>query len=196
MYLSLMLSKLLIQDRDEISRILHHIQPDKVYFAIPNGAPSQRMLAYQKYRPTYEEYIQLTGYLSQWGLDEAALMKQFEAGSSNILSATCKTQREFKVVQPEQCYLTVHPDLNLYIGNSGVETALVGNLRDLTTEAIIDAMENAVANFNFFPICFAEPPKFEDMIETAHSADNWVYPDMDSFITYHAMQKVTHTYSI
>lgn len=187
--ISLMLSKLLIQDCDEISEILHKIQPDEVYLAIPNSAPSKRMQAYQKYRPTYEECLQLSGYLSAWGLDEAALMKQFEAGSSKNLLATLKTQKAFKIAQPEQCYLTIHPDLNLYIGNSGVETEFIGNLHAATSGIIIDAMENAPANYNFFPVCFAEVPKFEDVIEFAHSDDNLVYPDMDSFITYYAMHK-------
>ena len=32
----------------------------------------------------------LNAYLSQWGLDERALMKQFKAGSSNVLLAALK----------------------------------------------------------------------------------------------------------
>ncbi len=184
LYLSLMLSKLLIEDREAITQIIQWAQPYQVYFAIPTFAPSPRMRAYQAYRPTYEECMLLQGFLSRWKQDEKALLKRFQQGRSTVLLQRLEQQGHFDFTQPQQCFLTVHPNLNLYMGNTGMETALLGNLRDLSSESIIQAMEKAPANYNFFPACFPQIPSFDEWLSKAHSTvqEDLVYPDMDSFL--------------
>lgn len=187
-YFSLMLSSLLVEDRDEITALIQTISPDSVYFAIPNFAPTQRMLAYQPYRVTYEDALRLRGYLSAWHVSEQEILGRFHAFNTEAIFEKIQQFSDFSFLsEPDAIFLSVHQNLDLFYGNTGVETEKLGNLRSLSSEEIIDFLTKCRPNYTFFPSCFHNPPSYEAFLADVarNLSPNYIYPDIDSFISYH-----------
>ena len=190
-YVSLMLSALLVEDRDKITELLQTIAPEEVYFAVPNFAPTQRMLAYQPYRVTYEDAMRLKGYLSAWLVSEEEILSRFNAYNTEAIFDELKRHSDFSFLPiPKAVYLSVHQNLDLYYGNTGVETAKLGNLRTLSSEDIIVFLLQCRPNYNFFPSCFHNPPSYEAFLSDVarNLSPNYIYPNIDSFISYHLLR--------
>lgn len=190
-YISLMLSSLLVADRDKITELVQTISPDYVYFAIPSFPPTQRMLAYQPYRATYEEALRLEGYLSAWHVSEPDILGRFHAFNTEAIFETLKAHSDFSFLpQPDAVFLSVHQNLDLFYGNSGVETKKLGNLRTLSSEEILDFLTHCRPNYTFFPSCFRNPPSYEAFLSDVarNLSPNYIYPDLDSFISYHLLR--------
>lgn len=188
LYISLMLSSFLIEDRDEITAILQTVAPDGVYFAVTLFAPSHRMLDYQKYRATYDDAMKLKGYLSQWNLCESELLDIFQKNHSYALIQELKQHSDFDFIsQPETVYFTIHQNLDLFVGNTGAEIEKVGNMRSLSSDEIIARMKRCRPNYAFFPSFFPSVPSYEHLLDYCikHSEIDYIYPNLDSFLTYH-----------
>lgn len=187
LYVALMLTSLLVEDRDEITKILQELNPHEVYFAVPLFAPSKRMMDYQTYRASYDECMKLKGYLTKWNINEEKYFSIFEKNNSKSILKRMKNNNSFNFENtPESCYLTIHQNLDLYYGNTGAEIQKIGNINELTSQEIIDYLEKCKSNYSYFQNNFPVQPNYNQFIEYVEISNNknYVYPDEDSFLSY------------
>lgn len=180
---NLILSKFLIADREELTCVLKELQPGEVFLSVPNCAPNKRLFDYQQWRANIDDCELLTGYLSAWGIPEAEKMDKLRAGTHEALLK--KYFAEGMPAEPEQAFLTVHRDLSLWYGNTGVEQTLWGDLRDLSSQTIISLMEACKPTWNFYPHAFKTPPELSRVAAYAANCkdQSLVYSDLDSLLS-------------
>lgn len=189
LYVALMLTSLLVEDRDEITELLRELAPDETYFAVPLFAPSRRMIDYQAYRAAYDECMKLKGYLRKWNVDESKYLSVFETYNSESILKRMAGKKSFVLEKmPDSCFLTIHQNLDLFYGNTGAEIAKIGNMNVLTPQDVINYMETCGSNYSYFSNNFSEMPDYEKFMEyLKRNVDkDYVYPDEDSFLSYHS----------
>ena len=130
--ISLMFNRYFLEDAREIDALLNRIRPEFIWFAIPNYTPHRNMPAFEPYRGTLEDLQALRPYLTQWQQNENDLLRDAATVGSvkDQLDKTVSLKALFSASQDEM-YLSVHPDCRLFMGNSGVETCDLGDLRTL-----------------------------------------------------------------
>ena len=137
---SLMFNRFFREDAALLDRVLARLAPEYVYFAIPNYTPHAQMPAYEPYRGRLGDLIALAPCLEAWGQDVPALLEAAMEGTPGEvirqIEAGDGLRQRFSQPQ-EELYLAVHPDGLLYLGNTGAETACLGDLR------ILDPVETA-----------------------------------------------------
>lgn len=149
---SLMLNQGLIEDREAVSRFLDRHPHDFVYFAVTSYVPTDRLRAFQIHRATLEQCRKLRGYLSAWGLDEAAIFSDLERHSQRNVFASLRTGFDCRFLEsksPSQAFFTIGPDLELYYGNTGARTRALGNMRLLESGQILELAQAASPNWDY-----------------------------------------------
>lgn len=143
---SLMLNRFFDEDAEEIDGILNGLQPDYIFFAIPNYTPHANMPGFESCRATMGTLLALRPRLEGWQQDTDELFERAESGTVRAvidrLENGLKLKELFAAPQ-EELYLCVHQDRRLYVGNTGVETLLLGDLQSLNiaeTAAFIDGL--------------------------------------------------------
>lgn len=129
---SLMLNRFFAEDASEIDQLLTCLGPDYIYCAIPNYTPHRHMMDFEPYRASLDAWSALCPWLVRWRQHPEALLNQ--ACTLDKLHAELKQGLDIAALfqcPQEELYCTVHPDGNLFVGNTGVETELLGNLRTL-----------------------------------------------------------------
>ena len=129
--LSLMFNRFFPEDADGIDSLITRLQPSWIFFAVPNFTPHVHMAEFEPYRGTLEMLNQLRPQLDRWRWPEE--MRQ-EVCTPGMLRERIEGGLEIAELfrQPQdELYLTVHPDGNLYVGNTGAETECLGNMRTL-----------------------------------------------------------------
>ena len=148
---SLMLNRFFPEDAEEIDRVLDRLRPGFVYFAIPNFTPHANMPAFEPYRADIGDLRALSPRLARWQQDETELLRQAEQGT---VSAAVRLLEDVSLAdlfaQPQnELYLAVHPDCRLFLGNTGVETTCLGDLRSLDLEVAAEAIRSASGNRDY-----------------------------------------------
>ena len=129
---SLMFNRYFDEDASEIDALLMRLQPDYIYFAIPNFTPHEHMIDFEPYRGTLDTLHRLHPWLARWGQQEEELL--LETCAVGMLGE--RLERGLDIVDLFKCpqdelYLTIHQNGDLFVGNTGVETELLGNMRTL-----------------------------------------------------------------
>ena len=129
---SLMLNRFFATDTAQIDQAIEELQPGFIWFAIPNYTPHKNMPAFEAYRASFPMLEGLSAYLQKWGQDVPALLERARQGTpgsvmTQLVQGPSLIAR-FRAPQ-EELYLSVHPDCQLYLGNTGVETACLGDFR-------------------------------------------------------------------
>ena len=132
---SLMFNRFFTDDALEIDAVIQWLQPAYIFFAVPNFTPHVHMTDFEPYRGSLESFQRIRPWLERWkqNIDELAeeictigmLRGQLEEG---LDIATLFRQPQ------DEIYMTVHQNGELYVGNTGVETECLGNLRTLDIE--------------------------------------------------------------
>ncbi len=132
---SLMFNRYFPEDAESLDAAISALEPDNIWFAIPNYTPHPNMPAFESCRGTVEDFQALRPWLSRWRQDEAALLRDSATAGSvkDRLSHGLDLKTLFSAPQNEM-YLTVYPDCRLFMGNTGTETRDLGNLRTLDIE--------------------------------------------------------------
>ena len=149
---SLMLNRFFTEEAEIISAILKRLQPDYVHFAIPIFTPYRNMLDFEPYRASMKTVEDLRGYLTEWQQDEEKLVSTAE--KNTIASAIeqlrcCGSLHELFTQEQDELYLTLHQDCNLYVGNSGVETRCLGDLRIMDLKAAAEIIKSLPDNRDY-----------------------------------------------
>ncbi len=183
MEVNLMLSRLLVDDREAVTAALETLRPDAVFLNVTNAAPNRRLWDYQQWRVSLTDAEKLDGYLSRWGLDEDKTLDRLKNSTHRALVK--QLEREGPPKEPGHCFLSLHRDRTLWLGNTGMERRLLGDLGQLTEEQIIAQLEACPSNWNFYPSAFADPPAFDRVLAhaKAHTRQELLYPDTDSLLS-------------
>jgi len=191
--ISLMLSKALIRERDQVSHLLDSLDHKGMYFAITNMSPLDRMLQYQDQRAELEDFRDLRGYLSDWGLDESAILKRLEKCHHSYYMDLIKGLESWNDLPGSETnlYLSLDGQMDLYYGNTGLEISKVGNLQTMSDGQLVEQIISLKANDCYWDSNFSRKSlpdfmSFKDWIRGVNQG-NAIYPDLDSFLTYWLM---------
>lgn len=150
--ISLMLNRHLIEDREEVTRLLEQTPHSSTYFAVTSYVPTRRLREFQPLRATLSLCESLKGYLTAWGLNETELLTRFRQYSEQAVWDRLQTGFDCRALEresPETVFLTVDQALNLYYGNTGARTARLGNLHTMTSREILEAVQGLSANWDY-----------------------------------------------
>ena len=129
---SLMFNRFFAEDAEEIDGMLQQLQPAYIYFAVPNFTPHAHMTDYEPYRGSLNTLHRIRPWLARWHQQEDELTKEI----CTIGMLKDQLQQGFDIVPLFKCpqdelYMAVHQNGDLFVGNTGVETEHLGNLRTL-----------------------------------------------------------------
>ena len=129
---SLMFNRFFAEDAEGIDALLARLRPDYIYFAVPNFTPHEHMTDFEPYRASLDTLHRLRPWLARWGQKEEELSKEL----CTIGMLKERLERGLDLVDlfqrpQDELYLTVHQDGDLFVGNTGVETERLGNMRTL-----------------------------------------------------------------
>lgn len=184
--ISLMMNRHFAEDADEISRMIDALDTENVWLVNPIFTPHANMMAFEPHRATLRTFETIRNHLSHWHLSEQDVMKAAQQNSveAAIDRLHVTDLHQLWNVPQTELYLSLHPDCKLYVGNSGVETTCLGDLRTLEakeTAAIINALPGNREYGAFFEERELPP------IETVYSAletmpQNLVFGDFESVL--------------
>ena len=129
---SLMFNRFFAEDAAEIDGMLQQLQSAYIYFAIPNFTPHAHMTDFEPYRGSLNTLHRIRPWLARWHQQEDELTKEI----CTIGMLKEQLQQGFDIVPLFKCpqdelYMVVHQNGDLFVGNTGVETEHLGNLRTL-----------------------------------------------------------------
>ena len=147
---SLMFNRFFPGDAEEISMMLENLRPHYVGFAVPIFIPHANMKEFEQYRGDIDDLKSLANYLPQWNSGDIG--KQAEqytiAATVTELKNGMKLRKKFQEPQDE-LYLTLHPDCKLYVGNSGVETEVLCDLRSADINELAERINRLSPNRDY-----------------------------------------------
>ncbi len=182
---SLMFNRYFADDAEEIDATIQQLQPSYIYFAVPNFTPHSHMTDFEPYRGSLETIQEIHPWIKKWKQNEAELKE--ELCTVGMLKDHLKQGLDivslFRCHQDE-LYMTVHLNGDLFIGNTGVETEYLGNLRMLDIQEIAECITALPGNRDYG--AFYEEyslPKPEVLIHTLDQLpQDLLYSDMASVI--------------
>lgn len=149
--ISLMVNRFFAEDAEKISRLIDDTGADEVYFAIPIFTPHANMMMFEPYRATLETFEKIYCYLPRWNQDAEEVIER--AQQNAIGNAEKKLQcidlHKLWEQKQETRYLTLHQDCMLYVGNSGAETQILGDLRKLESKTSAEMIQNLPGNYDY-----------------------------------------------
>lgn len=168
--MSLMFNRFFAEDASEIDARIQQLHPAYIYFAVPNFTPHIHMADYEPYRGSLDTLHRIRPWIAQWQQQEdefakeictiSMLRKQLERG----LDITAL----FKCSQ-DDLYMTVHQNGDLFVGNTGVETEHLGNLRTLDIQEIAKRISELPGNRDYS--AFYEEDQLPDREALIHALD-------------------------
>lgn len=182
---SLMLNRFFVQDAAALNAMLSKLEPDHIWFVIPIFTPHQNMEAFEPYRADMEVLRSLARYLPQWNAPN--ILQKAERHTVGAVIAGLKSgmrlREKFQSPQHE-LYLTLHPDCKLYVGNTGVETELLCDLRFAEPEALAGRINALPANSDYTAFYDLDAlPAENDLIAAMESLPQGnVYGDVESVL--------------
>ena len=148
--ISLMFNRWFADDAGEIDAIIQRLQPAYIYFAVPNFTPHAHMTDFEFYRGSLETLHGIRPWLEKWKQNQDELTKEF----CTIGMLMEQLQKGLDIVSLFRCsqdelYMTVHQDGNLFVGNTGVETACLGSLRTLDIQETAQRISELPGNRDY-----------------------------------------------
>lgn len=143
--ISLMMNRYYAEDADEISRMIDALGTEHIRLVNPIFTPHSNMMAFEPHRATLRTFEAIRDSLPHWHLNEQDVMQTAQQNTVEAAVNWLQTTDLHQLWNAPQTelYLTLHPDCKLYVGNSGVETRCLGDLRMLEakeTAAIVNAL--------------------------------------------------------
>ncbi len=184
---SLMLNHFFEEDAASITAMLRWIEPDYIGLVMPIFTPHVHMMDFEPYRALIDTLNAVRGYLAEWKQNEAATRRAAEQSTIeravNRLKEGLDLHSLFELEQDEM-YLTLHPDCQLYVGNSGAETRHLGDLRYVDLEETASIIKALPGNRDYG--AFYDPevlPTTETLIGAlAGLPQNMIYGDFESVV--------------
>jgi len=181
-----MMNRFFIDDAEKISRLIENIGADDTYLAIPIYTPHPNMMLFEPYRATLEDFDSIFCYLPSWNQDVEQIMKKAHQNSIGRARERIPHMDLHQLWTEKQdvLYLSVHQDCTLYVGNSGVETRNLGDLRQLDPKDTAEVIKNLPGNYDYS--AFYDIEAIPDVKSILRAIDaipqNLVYGDFASIL--------------
>lgn len=141
---SLLFNRFYAGDAEAIGEALARLEPSRIYFAVPNYTPHRNMADFEPFRGSRaglkafrpERFGQ-----KEPGFCTPALFKESLRNGLDVRMLFGRPQ--------DERYLTVHPDGDLFYGNTGAETECLGNVRELDVERTASRIRELPANRDY-----------------------------------------------
>lgn len=149
---NLMVSKYLIEDWDTVVSFLKEHHSSKVHFTIPSYLPIERLNIYQKIRAEYDDCMKLKGRLCEIGIDEEKFFEKVESNCEKAIAQRFKDGFDYKKAEkqyPNWVFFNISQDLDIYYGNAGARTKLLGNLLKESEEELYQRIIAQKANYSY-----------------------------------------------
>ena len=183
---SLMMNRYFAEDADEISRMLDALGTENVRIVSPIFTPHSSMMVFEPHRATLETFEVIRSRLADWHLNEQEVMEAAEHGCIEAAVNRLHSIDLFRLWTGEQAelYLTLHPDCKFYVGNTGVETRCLGDLRTLDPKETADIINALPGNREYNAFYDEEDlPAIEDVRNVLENLpQHLVYGDFESVL--------------
>lgn len=149
---NLMLSKYLVEDWDTVISFLKKYHSSRVHLTIPSYLPIDRLNTYQTIRAEYDDCMKLKGRLSEIGVDEIKFFKKVELNCEKTIAQRLKDGIDYKEAEkqyPNWAFFNVSQDMDLYYGNAGARTKLLGSLLKESEEELYQKIIALKANYSY-----------------------------------------------
>ncbi|MPN48359.1 hypothetical protein SDC9_195966 [bioreactor metagenome] len=96
--------------------------------------------------------MKLKGRLVELGIDEDAFFEKVETNSEKAIAQRLKSGIDYKESEkkyPNWAFFNVNQNLELYYGNAGTRTKLLGNLLETSQEELYEKIISAEANYSY-----------------------------------------------
>ena len=185
LYFSIMMNKYVIEDWNYIEKFLEKTPSYGAFAVVPLYMPFTRLREFQRLRAEYEDYLKLKGKMSQIGIDEEELFYIVEAYNEKAVADLVKDGFDYRKAEaqcPNWAFFNISQNLNLYYGNAGARTRLIGNLRSSSTLDLVEAIRDLKANYDYSAFYELDklPPANEVLKNVQPLRSNYVYPNVAS----------------
>ena len=179
-WISLMISKKFIEDLSEVAELLDAIRYDHILPVIPDFYPNGRLIKYQNIRCNKNEYDKVFAFLQERKIEAEEIKNAVEQyDEANVLQKIKYDAVKDALLEKETAFFHVNQKLDFYVGNTGSALKYCGNLKECSSEEIIDWIENS--NDNFYETATIH---CQDILEAVsegklvRSEENYVYPNV------------------
>lgn len=183
-WISLMISKKLVKELDDLSKILSQIPYDNILPVIPDYYPTPRLMKYQIIRCNKGDFDELFDFLIDRNVDICDIEKavQLYNEESILNDLDCALVAE-ELTSKSTAFFHIDNNLEFYLGNTGSAIKHLGNIKNLTSEEIYQLIASSEDNYY-------ETGKvhYRDILtaisndELKPSKENYVYPSRISGI--------------
>ena len=148
--ISLMFNRFFADDASRIDSRIQQLRPDYIYFAVPNFTPHAHMIDFEPYRASLDTLYRIRPWLAAWKQNEDELTN--ELCTSSMLKD--QLQKGLDIVSlfrrpQDELYITVHQDGCLFVGNTGVETEYLGNLKTMNIQETAARISKLTGNRDY-----------------------------------------------
>ena len=176
-WLSLMLTKYLLADLNEMDQLLDQIPYDHLLPVIPSYYPTARLIKYQDARLNKEEYGKIISFLKNRNADVKEIEKAcMEYNELSLLEHPDEYDIEKMLKAKNAAFFHIDHQLDFYVGNTGIKLRKCGNIKECSSQEIIEWIQNADDNWYETSILH-----YQDLIEAVkkkelkRSKENYVY---------------------
>lgn len=183
--ISIMLNKYVVEDWNEIMDFLNDVPNYGAFVVVPLYMPTDRLREFQKIRAEYDDCMKLEGRLRQLGIDEDEFFNTVESYNERAVLDLVKNGFDYKKAE-EQCpnwvFLNISKELDLYYGNAGARTRLIGNLKTSSTVELINEIGKLKPNYDYSAFYDLDKlPSVDLILERIQPLrTNYVYPNVAS----------------
>ena len=177
-WISIMISKKLVSELEELSDILARIESDNILPVIPDYLPIPRLMKYQNLRCNKNEFAEILGFLIERKIDVSSVKSAVESfNEQTILETTTDESIKEELTRNNTAFFHIDNKLDFYLGNTGSPLKHLGNIKDLSSDeiyqCIVDAEDNyyETATIHYSDIVNAVANK-----ALKSSTENYVYP--------------------
>ncbi len=147
-WISLMITKKLVNELDDLSAILSKMQYKHILPVIPDYFPTPRLIKYQNIRCNKNEFEQIIEFLvarkvAVSDLENAILSYNEEA----IIQTTDVDSIKEELTNKNTAFFHIDSELDFYLGNTGSPLKYLGNIKDLSSDEIYQCIIAAEDNY-------------------------------------------------
>lgn len=178
---NLIVSKLLAQDIEGVMTQISSYAA-KVRLTVPLYVPTIRMHRFQSIRADYHECMNLASAVDQAGISSTSLYQHCHLHSEDAVLCDILEHgfhyEEEKQNSPQWAFFNITHNLDFYYGNVGAHTHYLGNLREMSEDKILSAIQSFGPNYDWN--AFYDDSAFECLpvtqIQAHQGSHNYVYP--------------------
>lgn len=171
---SLMLSRALLPGLEDVMERIRRYPGARVYPIVPLYCPTPRLRRYQQHRLERQELLALCDRLDVWGVNTQRVRHLCSRCSEQAIWASPgDLAAEFKAA-PDWAFFHVTRALKLYYGNVGMHTRYLGDLHQMSSEEVFQAIAPLGPNYDFD--AFFPMEAFERLLEMPRPKTDRVYP--------------------